>query len=196
VAKILKYGILEDIHTVRRIPVGRFWGITLLITPYTWLGPIFFFVAHFLLNLLKDHLTMTDRLYQSMLFTIAVELTTVFHAFGHILSGKIVNSAMNELLITTTRDVNLYHGDQSHVPGYIHLARSLGGPLFNLLVAGVCIFFSTKFSQGFVSDLLASLIGTNLFFGIGSFVPIPSVDGEVIWREILRPFRARSQKKS
>jgi len=193
-AKILKYGILEDIHAVRRIPIGRFWDVTLLVTPFTWLGPVFFFVTHFVLNLLKDPPSMADRLYQSMLFTIAVELTTVWHAFGHILSGKIVNSAMDELLITTTRDVNLYHGDQSRFPGYVHLARSLGGPLFNLLMAGVCIFFSMKLSQGFVSDLLASLIGTNLFFGIGSFLPIPSVDGEVIWREILRPFRARSQK--
>jgi len=196
VTKILKYGILEDIDTVRRIPVGRFWGITLLITPFTWLGPVFFFAAHFVLNLLKDHPTMTDRLYQSMLFTIAVESTTILHAFGHILSGKMVNSAMDEFLITTTRDVNLYHGDQSAVPGYVHLVRSLGGPLFNLLVAGICVFFSNKFSQGFASDLLASLIGTNLFFGIGGFLPIPSVDGEVIWREILRTFRARSQKNS
>jgi len=193
---MFKYGILEDIHTVRRIPVGRFWDVTLLVTPFTWLGPVFFFVAHFVLNLLKDQPSMSDRLYQSMLFTIAVELTTLFHAFGHIISGKMVKSSMDELLITTTRDVNIYHGDQSRLPGYVHLARSLGGPLFNLLVAGVCIFFSTKFSQGFTSNLLASLIGTNLFFGIGSFLPIPSVDGEVIWREILRPFRARSQKKS
>jgi len=191
---MFKYGILEDIDTVRRIPVGRFWDVTLLVTPFAWLGPVFFFVTHFVLNLLKDQPSMADRLYQSMLFTIAVEFTTILHAFGHILSGKIVNSAMGELLITTTRDVNLYHGDQSVVPGYIHLARSLGGPLFNLLVAGVCVFFSTKFSQGFASDLLASLIGTNLFFGISSFLPIPSVDGEVIWREILRPFRARLQK--
>jgi Zn-dependent protease len=193
---MFKYGILEDIDTVRRIPVGRFWDVTLLVTPFTWLGPVFFFVAHFVLNLFKDQPGMADRLYQSMLFTIAVEFTTILHAFGHILSGKIVNSAMDELLITTTRDVNLYHGDQSVLPGYVHLARSLGGPLFNLLVAGVCIYFSTKFSQGFASDLLASLIGTNLFFGIGSFVPIPSVDGEVIWREILRPFHVGSQKNS
>ena len=193
---MFKYGILEDIDTVRRIPVGRFWDVTLLVTPFTWLGPVFFFVAHFVLNLFKDQPGMADRLYQSMLFTIAVEFTTILHAFGHILSGKIVNSAMDELLITTTRDVNLYHGNQSVLPGYVHLARSLGGPLFNLLVAGVCIYFSTKFSQGFASDLLASLIGTNLFFGIGSFVPIPSVDGEVIWREILRPFHVGSQKNS
>jgi Zn-dependent protease len=194
VSKILKYGILEDIDTVQRIPVGRFWNVTLLVTPITWLGPVFFFVTHFVLNLLNDQPRPADRFYQSMLFTIAVEITTILHAFGHILSGKMVNNAMDELLITTTRDVNVYHGDQSRLPGYVHLARSLGGPLFNLLVAGVCISVSTKFSEGFPADLITSLIGTNLFFGLGSFLPIPSVDGEVIWREILRPFRARSQK--
>jgi hypothetical protein len=137
--------------------MSHYWS-----TPFTWLGPVFFFVAHFVLNLLKEQPSMSDRIYQSMLFTIAVELTTLFHAFGHIISGKMVKSSMDELLITTTRDVNIYHGDQSRLPGYVHLARSLGGPLFNLLVAGVCIFFSTKFSQGFTSNLLASLIGTNL----------------------------------
>jgi Zn-dependent protease len=194
VSKILKYGILEDIDTVRRIRVGRFWDVTLLVTPVTWLGPVFFFVAHFVLNLLNDQPRLVDRFYQSLLFTLAVEITTILHAFGHILSGKMVNSAMDELLITTTRDVNIYHGDQSRLPGYVHLTRSLGGPLFNLLVAGVCISVSTKFSDGFTSDLIMSLIGTNLFFGLGSFLPIPSVDGEVIWREILRPFHARSQK--
>jgi len=190
VTKILKYGILEDIDTVRRIPVGRLWGVNLLITPVTWVGPVFFFSLHFALNLLKYAPTVVDRFYQSVIFTIAVEITTIFHAFGHILSGKIVNSAMDELLITTTRDVNLYHGDQSLVPGHVHLVRSLGGPVLNLLVAGGCIFFSRITPEGFLSDVLASLISTNLFFGIGSFVPLRSVDGEVIWREILRSNRA------
>lgn len=45
---------------------------------------------------------------------------------------------MDEFVITATRDVNLYHGDQSLIPGYVHLVRSLGGPIFNLFVAGVC----------------------------------------------------------
>ena len=185
-SKYLKYGILEDVDTVRRIPVGRFWGVTLMVTPITWVGPFIFFGLHFLLNLIDPQPVLTERLSQSMFFTIAVEITTVLHAFGHILSGKLVHSAMDELLIATTRDVNLYHGDQSLLPGYVHLARSLGGPLFNLLVAGVCYSFAPFIIQGFWSALLVSLISTNLFFGIGSFLPLPSVDGEVIWREILR----------
>jgi hypothetical protein len=187
-SKVFKYGIIEDIDTVRRIPVGRFWGIKLLVTPLTWLGPFVFFGLHFLLNMLNLHLSLTDRLYQALIFTIAVEITTVLHAFGHILSGKMVHSAMDELLITTTRDVNLYHGDQSIIPGHIHLVRSLGGPIFNLIVAGVCFGVAPVIPSGFWADLMASLIATNLFFGIGSFLPLPSVDGEVIWRELLRHF--------
>jgi len=193
-SRYLKYGIIENIDTVRRIPIGQFWDMRLLITPVTWLGPFVFFGLHFLINLLNTSLTLQDRLYQSLLFTIAVEITTVLHAFGHILSGKMVNSAMNELLITATRDVNLYHGDQSLVPGYIHLVRSLGGPVFNLIVAGLLSFFVAGVSSGFWSGLVASLISTNRFFGFGGFLPLPSVDGEVIWRELLQPISTRLKK--
>ena len=190
-SKYLKYGILEDIDTVRRTQVGRFWDVNLLVTPLTWLGPFVFFGLHIFLNLLDRQLSLTDRLYQALLFTIAVEITTVLHAFGHILSGKLVHSAMDELLITATRDVNLYHGDQSLVPSHVHLARSLGGPVFNLFIAGVCSLFASLPSPGFWPDLLAGLISTNLFFGFGGFLPLPSVDGEVIWRELLRPITSR-----
>jgi hypothetical protein len=190
-SQYLKYGIIEDIDTVRRIPIGQFWGVKLFITPITWLGPFVFFGLHFLLNLLNPTLSLPDRLYQSLLFTIAVEITPVLHAFWHILSGKMVNSAMDELLITATRDVNLYHGDQHTIPGYVHLVRSLGGPVFNLIVAGLLSFFVAGVSSGFWSGLVASLISTNRFFGFGGFLPLPSVDGEVIWRELLRPISTR-----
>ena len=195
-SRYLKYGIIEDIDTVRRIPIGQFWNVKLLITPITWLGPFVFFGLHFLINLLNPGLSLPGRLYPSLLFTIAVEITTVLHAFGHILSGKLVNSAMDELLITSTRDVNLYHGDQHIIPGYVHLVRSLGGPVFNLIVAGLLSFFVAGVSSGFWSGLLASLISTNLFFGLGGFLPLPSVDGEVIWRELLRPISTRLKKNA
>jgi Zn-dependent protease len=195
-SKYLKYGIIEDIDTVRRIPIGRFWGVNLCITPITWLGPSVFFGLHFLINLLNPGPSLTDRLYQSLLFTIAVEITTVLHALGHIVSGKMVNSAMDALLITATRDVNLYHGDQSAIPGHIHLIRSLGGPVFNLMIAGLLSAFAAGLAPGFWSGLAANLISTNRFFGFGGFLPLPSVDGEVIWRELLRPIYAGLQMKN
>ena len=186
-SKYLWYGIIEDIDTVRRIPIGRFWGVSLLVTPLTWSGPFVFFGLHMLLNMLNFGLSLTDRLYQALLFSIAVEVTTILHAFGHLLSGKLVRSAMDELLITATRDVNLYHGDQRRIPGYVHLVRSIGGPIFNILVAGVCAALATIIAPGFWLNLVISLLSTNLFFGFGGLLPLPSVDGAVIWRELLKP---------
>ncbi len=186
---ILKNGIIEDVDTVKRIPLGQFWGVRLSITPLTWLSPFIYFSLHFLLNLINTQPGMAERLYQAMIFTLALEITTAIHAFGHILSGKIVHSPMDELVIASTRDVNLYHGDQSLVPGSVHLIRSLGGPILNLLAAAVFYALTPIISGGFWSALLTSLLSVNLFFGLGSFLPIPSVDGEVIWRELLRPLR-------
>jgi hypothetical protein len=192
-SKYLRYGIIENVDTVRRIPIGRFWGVTLLVTPLTWISPFVFFGLHILLNVLNDHLSLADRLHQALLFTIAVEITTALHALGHILSGKMVHSAMDELLITATRDINLYHGDQSLIPRHVHLIRSLGGPLFNIFVAGVCAALAAIIASDFWLALVTSLISTNLFFGVGGLLPLPSVDGEVIWRELFRPIHSRSQ---
>jgi Zn-dependent protease len=191
VSSYLKYGILEDIDSVKRIPIGRFWNITLLITPITWLSPFVFFALHFILNLVNYRLGFAERLVQALSFTIAVEVATAIHTFGHILSGKLIRSSMDELLITATRDVNLYHGDQNLVPGYVHLVRSLGGPILNILAAGVFYTFASAPNHSFLNGLIASLISTNLFIGLGSFLPLPSVDGSVIWREILSSLRAR-----
>jgi len=190
-SKYLWYGIIEDVDTVRRIPIGRFWGVSLLVTPLTWVGPFVFFGLHILLNVLNSRISLTDRLYQALLFTIAVEITTILHAFGHILSGKLVHSAMDDLLITAMRDVNLYHGDQRLIPGHVHLVRALGGPIFNLLVAGLCFALATVIVPGFWLALVTSLVATNLFFGFGGLLPLPSVDGAVIWRELLRPIFSR-----
>jgi hypothetical protein len=182
--KYNKFFIIENLDTIRRIRIGRFWGVDLLITPITWLGPFVFFGLHFLLNLINFNLSLNERLAQSFFFTLAVEATTAIHAFGHIVSGKLVRSAMDELLITALRDVNVYHGDQGKFPAMIHLGRSLGGPILNIIVAAVCILATSLISDGSWSNFNASMISTNLFFGFGSFLPLRSVDGEVIWREV------------
>jgi hypothetical protein len=180
-----KNGILEDLDTVQHIRIGRFWNVILSITPLTWLGPFIFFALHLVLNLWRTNLDLTDRLYQAFIFTISVEICTVLHAFGHILSGKMVRSAMDELLIASTRDINLYYADQSQVPGKVHMIRSLGGPLFNLICVGLFAALLPIAVRGFGHDLTVSLISVNLFFGLGGLLPIPTVDGEVIWRELL-----------
>ena len=188
--KYLLYGWLENLDTVRHIPLGKFWGIPVSITPLLWLSPFVFLTLGILQNWSASE-NLSNVFYLACVYLIGVEITTLFHQFGHILGGKLVGSPMDELLLTATRGVNLYHGDQTSVPSYAHLGRALGGPVFNLLVAGVIYLTLSFHERGFVFDLLTSLAATNLFFGAGGFLPLPSIDGWIIWREVLRIARSR-----
>jgi hypothetical protein len=195
----LRYGFIEDLDTVRHIHLGKFWGIEVSVTPITWLSPLVFFSLGLVLNAPGPRMTLTESLYNAGVFVIGVEISTLIHALGHILGGKLVRSPMNELLLTATRGVNIYFGDQKTLPGFIHLGRAMGGPVFNLLVAGLLLQLQNFVGIGFSADVLASIISTSLFMGVGGFAPLPSVDGEVIWREVFlwlpwrRPRKARNE---
>jgi hypothetical protein len=193
-SRYLRYGIIEDLDTVRHIPVGSFGGVRLSFTPLTWLSPFVFFGLRLILMLILPGLSLTERLADALVFALAVEVANICHAFGHILSGKIVGSPMDELLITATRDANLYEGDQQRFPGHVHLGRALGGPVFNLIVAGLLYAGLPLLTPGLSQHLATRIADINLFFGVGSFIPLPSVDGEVIWRELLRSLRALFQR--
>lgn len=191
--KYLLYGWIENLATVRHIPVGVFWGIPVAVTPIVWLSPVVFLALGILQNFRTPNVTALELLYLALVYLAGVEVTTLFHAFGHILGGKLVGSPMDELLLTATRGVNIYHGDQTRVPSRVHLGRALGGPVFNLFIAGVLYLGLPYARQGLMYDLLASLAATNLFFGAGGMLPLPSIDGEVIWREVFRSLRAQWQ---
>jgi hypothetical protein len=181
-------GVIEDIAVVKHIPIGSFWGVKLSLTPFTWLGLVIYFGLGLILNASHGYTSLAERFSDALLFTLAVEITTVLHAFGHILSGKCIGSAMDELMIASTRDINLYYGDQTQYPSYVHIIRSLGGPVFNLIVAGLLSLIMPVGAAGLGRALIEQLISTNIFFGVGGLLPIPSVDGEVIWRELLRKY--------
>jgi hypothetical protein len=195
VHRYLRYGIIENLDIVRHIQLGRLWGVRLAITPIAWLSPLVFFALRLVLGLLAPGMNLNERLADALLFTIAVQIANPLHALGHILSGKLVRGAMDELLITATRDVNLYTGDQSVVPSYVHLGRALGGPLFNLLMAGLFYALLPLVPAGIGYLVVERIASMNWFFGVGGLLPLPSIDGEVIWRELLRPLRRAVQPK-
>lgn len=186
--KYLRYGFIEDLDTVRHISLGRVWGIEFSVTPTIWLSPFVFFLLGFLLNAFRQGTALSETLYKAGVFVIGVEVSTLIHALGHILGGKLVRSPMDELLLTATRGVNIYSGDQKDVQGFVHLGRALGGPVLNLFAAGVALGLQSLVGIGFSADLLEAIASTSLFMGVGGFAPLPSVDGQVIWREVYRWF--------
>jgi len=106
----------------------------------------------------------------------------VLHSVGHIIGGKLVGHPMDANLVTATRQINIYRGHQGHLPRRVHLGRALGGPVMNLLV-GIIALIVGQAVEGQLIDAFGII---NLVFAVLAFAPIPTVDGEVIWRELLR----------
>ena len=166
-------------------------GIQVSLTPLTWLGPFIYFGLRLIQDAFRPGLDPAAAVGEAFSFTFAVEVGIVVHAAGHILGGLLVRSPMDELLFTATRGINLYSGDQARFPGRVHLGRAIGGPLLNLVWAALLFAVLPLVRPSFPADLAASLASTSLFIGAGSFLPLPSVDGWVIWREVVRGLMPR-----
>lgn len=195
--RYLKYFFLDDLDTVQHIPAGRLWGVPISVTPTVWLQGPFFYAIGVVLTWLPGRMppgaAAADRALDALVFMVAGLAANGVHAVGHIASGRLAGSAMDELLLTATRDANLYRGDQRGIPGRTHIARAVGGPLANLAAAAAAFALLAALGPGGGAGraVLARLASVNLGFGLGGFLPIPSVDGEVIWREVGRAWRRR-----
>lgn len=175
-------GVMENIETVPKHRLFTLAGVTWVATPTAWFSIPLFLIPGVLLALLTlPGMPLGQRFLIGLGYGTLVILTTTLHSIGHMMGGLAVNAPMLANLVTATRHVNLYQ-DHKPLPPRVHLARALGGPVMNICVGVLALLANAVFPA-----LLFSFLGwVNLLFGLGSLLPIPSVDGEVIWRELGR----------
>lgn len=125
------------------------------------------------------------RILWGMIFGAQLLLALGLHIIGHILSSRLVSPPMTEARITPALIQTLYQSDPPEIASRVHLIRSLGGPIMNL-VLGVITLLLVQIVH---DRALAFFAGANLILASVVLLPFPTVDGEVIWREIRRWLR-------
>lgn len=172
--------VIEDYYTLPLRPIGKLFGIPVVATPHAWLNPFLLagpaFIATFILVPDAD---LAGRVALTALWALLGLLMSFIHSIGHILSGKLAGAPMDKLVVTMTRQPNVYEGDQDHYPPRVHILRAIGGPALNLIVGAAAII--VLLVAGY-SPTLFVFAGMNLAFGLGALAPVPSVDGEVLAR--------------
>ena len=113
-------------------------------------------------------------------FGLLIILSSFFHGLGHVISSRMVNAPMKALIMTATVGVTHFE-DVGEQASRVHVARSLGGPMLNLAVGIAAI---VVYLFGLDSYFLLFLGIVNLGFVGFTFLPIPSLDGSVILREL------------
>lgn len=104
----------------------------------------------------------------------------ILHVVGHILSSKRVTPPMTEARITPRLIQTRFDNDPDSLTPEVHLLRTVGGLLMNLLlgVLGFAIWQATD------SHFAGFFMAANWLLVLGILLPIPSTDGEVIWQEL------------
>ena len=179
--------VLEDLNKPSHHRLFTLLGVDWLATSYAWLSlPLYVALGLLAAFLANGGSAVEARLLTGLGYGLLIDLTNLPHSLGHILSGKLVGAPMDANLVTATFHVNLYQGDQSGYSKLVHIGRSLGGPLGNLLVG----LISLGVGKLVAGDGLSLFGMMNVVVAIFLLAPTPSLDGWVIWGELLgfRPF--------
>ncbi len=140
--------------------VSVWLGLALIFAPTAQLGP---------------------QIFVGIVYGLLIILSSFCHGLGHIINSRLVKAPMTSLYITATVGVTHYE-DDTEQPGRVHLGRALGGPLFNLFLGLSAIALYLVVAP---SHFLLFFGIVNLGFGVFTLMPIPSLDGAVIWHELL-----------
>jgi hypothetical protein len=111
------------------------------------------------------------------------------HIVGHILASKLTSPPMSEAHITPVLIQTLYPDDPG-TPGSTHLIRSIGGPVMTLTLGLLSLLAWTQFRN----HLLLYFALANFAIAFVVLLPLPTVDGEVIWREVGVWLRSRGHR--
>ena len=179
--------IRRNLNAIRCRKVLDIMGVGCFLTPYAWLSVPFFLLIGILAALMQSE----DRQAGAFLplgagYGLILFGSNLLHSIGHILAGKIVGAPNGGLIITSTFHVNYHRCDPAVCSRWIHIGRSLGGPLANLALAAIAMVLHAQ-AGGAWSDFLAK---ANLIVGIWLLLPLPAIDGWVIWGELVG-FRRR-----
>jgi Zn-dependent protease len=102
------------------------------------------------------------------------------HGIGGVISSRMVNAPVSSIIVTATVSV-MQFDDEGEVSSRVHIGRSLGSPIFNLLAGLIAIVIYLFVAH---NQFIIFFGWVNIIFGVFTLLPIPSLDGAVIFREL------------
>jgi Zn-dependent protease len=173
--------VFEDIEEFHQRRLFTILGVDYFATSRSWMNLPFMAIIGIAVALI---FAPTNQLLLQILvglgYGFLIIICSFCHSLGHIISSRIVKAPVTSLLSTATVTVTHYEDDQEQ-PGRVHVGRSLGGPVFNLLLGSIAIVI---YMVAVPNHFLLFFGIVNLVFGVLTLLPIPSLDGAVILREL------------
>jgi Zn-dependent protease len=175
--------VFEDTAPASRRELFRFLGVTFMVTRYAAFNPITWISLGVVTALAQSRGAFTATvMVNGLIYGVFLICCAVIHTLGHIAAGHLVGAPMDANLLTATRDVNIYVTHGAGTPRMARIGRSLGGPLANLL-AGLVSAGLWRWSGEPWLLMFGVFSGA---IGVFTLMPIPTLDGSTILKQLLR----------
>jgi hypothetical protein len=156
-------------------------GADYVMTARTWINPFLMGLVGIMIALIAAPVAgVAAQIVVGVVYGALIMLSSFCHGLGHVLSSQWVNAPVDRLIATATVTVAFY-ADNTAQPSRVHVGRSLGGPLLNLLIGVIALAMNALVLN---THFLVLFGVVNLVFAGFTLTPIPSVDGAVILREL------------
>lgn len=101
------------------------------------------------------------------------------HNLAHAAAAQWVGKPVDAVRVTWGMPLLVYHDiNDPEVTPCQHILRALGGPVFNVLMLPVALFFRRLTRAGSAArDVADVAVGTNIFLPAVGMLPIPGIDG-------------------
>ncbi len=168
--------VAEDI-TARR-SLFRVFGVGWSATRYAWLSPLSWVTVGLAMAFAsRSDADGTEVLVAGLGYGAVLYAANILHSVGHMIAGRAVGAPVEAVLVTSTRDVIIYAQPGAAAPDRCRIGRAVGGPAANLAV-GCALMLAGHLAQ---AAWLAMAGLVNVGVAIWTLMPVPSLDGWVIW---------------
>jgi hypothetical protein len=168
--------VAEDITTRRRL--FRIIGVSWSATRYAWMSPVSWATLGLATAFASPRgedavgILVAGLGYGALLYA-----ANILHSLGHIVAGHVVGAPVETILVTSTRDVTIYAQPGAAAPPFCRVSRALGGPAANLAAGSALMLVGHLAQASWVA--IAGL--ANVCIAVWTLMPVPSLDGWVIW---------------
>jgi hypothetical protein len=118
-------------------------------------------------------------------FLVLLTADTV-HITGHAISARKAGAPMDAVYVPVGMPRTIYFDND--VPPDVHIKRSLGGPIASMLALAISVaLFVLAPARTLFRELAELAVLGHGFIGLGSWLPIPGVDGAILlhwWRRM------------
>jgi len=178
--------VLENTDAGSRRDLFRLFGVTWAATRRAWLGPFFWLALGTVIAASQDRFESGwGSVPRGAGYGLLLIATNLVHTLGHVAAGRLAGSPMEANVLTSTRDVNVYRDPGASAPPGRRRMRSLGGPGANV-AAGVAALAAAR---AFGSRWALMFGVMNAAVALWTLLPIPTMDGWVVWRAGRAPGR-------